>query len=219
MDRRHLRGAHAGRPAANRARVRGRARKDDQGADLGNRGRPRPGRDDRGARPAGLIARILDRMRTLVVVASALVLAGCTGPAHGPRASAPPVATQAQPTASSPTVGLPYPDWPTYHGDAARTGVSVTMQPARGAPRLVASLKLDGAVYASPLVVAGTTIVATENDSVYALTGSGRQLWRTHLGTPSPAGERPCGNIDPLGITGCLLYTSPSPRDGLLSRM
>jgi hypothetical protein len=145
-------------------------------------------------------------MRTLVVVASALVLAGCTGPADGPRASAPPVATQAQPTASSPTVGLPYPDWPTYHGDAARTGVSVTMQPARGAPRLVASLKLDGAVYASPLVVAGTTIVATENDSVYALTGSGRQLWRTHLGTPSPAGERPCGNIDPLGITGTPAY-------------
>ena len=26
-------------------------------------------------------------------------------------------------------------------------------------------------------------------------------------------------DIEQLGISGCLLYTSPSPRDGLLSRM
>jgi hypothetical protein len=27
-------------------------------------------------------------------------------------------------------------------------------------------------------------------------------VWRQHVGDPSPAGERPCGNVDPLGITG-----------------
>jgi outer membrane protein assembly factor BamB len=46
-------------------------------------------------------------------------------------------------------------------------------------------------------------IVATENDSVYAFdAGTGRQLWRAHLGTPVSGGELPCGNIDPSGITG-----------------
>jgi outer membrane protein assembly factor BamB len=68
--------------------------------------------------------------------------------------------------------------------------------------RVAVRLSLDGAVYASPVVAAGRTFVATENDSVYAFDAHYAQLWRTHLGTPSPASERPCGNIDPLGITG-----------------
>jgi outer membrane protein assembly factor BamB len=72
---------------------------------------------------------------------------------------------------------------------------------------LRSALKLDGQVYASPIVAAGRTIVATENDSVYAFDAANRQLWRRHLGRPSPAGERPCGNIDPLGITGTPVYS------------
>ena len=40
-----------------------------------------------------------------------------------------------------------------------------------------------------------------------------RQLWRQHLGAPSPARERPCGNIDPLGITGTPIY---EPATGLV---
>ena len=80
------------------------------------------------------------------------------------------------------------------------------MPAAKGAPRLRASLKLDGQVYASPIVVDGRTVVATENDTVYAFDNAGRQIWRRHLGPPSPAGERPCGNIDPLGITGTPVY-------------
>ena len=31
-------------------------------------------------------------------------------------------------------------------------------------------------------------------------------MWKAHLGSPSPAGQRPCGNIDPLGITGTPAY-------------
>jgi outer membrane protein assembly factor BamB len=84
------------------------------------------------------------------------------------------------------------------------------MPPASGRPRLVASLKLDGPVYASPIVVGGTVIVATENDSVYSFDRQRHQLWHISLGTPSPAGERACGNIDPLGITGTPVYDAGS---------
>jgi outer membrane protein assembly factor BamB len=62
---------------------------------------------------------------------------------------------------------------------------------------------LDGSVYAEPLDVGGMVIVATENDSLYALDGfSGSLIWRTHVGTPVPQSALPCGDIFPLGITG-----------------
>ena len=44
--------------------------------------------------------------------------------------------------------------------------------------------------------------MATENDSVYALSASsGAVLWTRHLASPVPSGL-PCGNISPSGITG-----------------
>ncbi len=58
-------------------------------------------------------------------------------------------------------------------------------------------------MYAQPLLVGSTVIVATENDSVYALdAGTGAARWVRHLGTPVPGSSLPCGNIDPSGITG-----------------
>ena len=61
---------------------------------------------------------------------------------------------------------------------------------------------VDGAVYAQPLVVGSEVIVATENDSVYALdASSGAVRWSRHLAAPVTGGL-PCGNIDPSGITG-----------------
>ena len=54
-------------------------------------------------------------------------------------------------------------------------------------------------------------IVATENDSLYALDqATGKVLWRAHVGTPVPLSELPCGNIDPLGITGTPVYDASS---------
>ncbi len=76
------------------------------------------------------------------------------------------------------------------------------MPAVTGAPHVVAQLHLDGSVYASPVVVAGRTFVATENDSVYAFDRNYRRVWKRTYASPSPAQERPCGNIDPLGITG-----------------
>jgi outer membrane protein assembly factor BamB len=63
---------------------------------------------------------------------------------------------------------------------------------------------LDGALYGEPLVDGSTVYVATENDTVYALSaGSGAVVWSTHLGTPVPADSLPCGDISPtVGITG-----------------
>jgi outer membrane protein assembly factor BamB len=77
-----------------------------------------------------------------------------------------------------------------------------------GSLTVVKSVKLDGAVYASPIAVDGVIVVATENDSVYGLDPQGRQLWHVSLGVPSPQYQRPCGNINPLGITGTPLYSA-----------
>src|SRR5919197_728270 len=45
--------------------------------------------------------------------------------------------------------------------------------------------------------------VATENNTIYSLNAdTGKAIWRTHLGSPVPLSDLPCGNIDPTGITG-----------------
>src|ERR1700751_3779947 len=91
-------------------------------------------------------------------------------------------------------------DWPTYHGDNEGSGVQNGLSPVRSALEQVTSLQLDGAVDASPVVVHGMRIVATENDSVYEFDGN-KIVWRTHLGDPVPLSSLPCGDINPLGIT------------------
>ena len=67
--------------------------------------------------------------------------------------------------------------------------------------------RLDGAVYGQPLLVGDLVIAATEHDSVYALRRTtGEVAWHENLGTPVPLSSLPCGNIDPLGITGTPAY-------------
>ena len=63
---------------------------------------------------------------------------------------------------------------------------------------------LDGQLYGEPLASGGRIFVATENDTVYALSATnGAVEWSSHLGTPVPSGSLPCGNISPsVGITG-----------------
>ena len=141
-------------------------------------------------------------MHRIGLVAVVSLLAACAGPGPAPTTSSPARATATSTSAR--------PDWPTYHGDPARSGVSTTMPAVTGEPTVVAALKLDAAVYASPIVVGGITVVATENDSVYGLDADGHQLWRTSLGTPVPLSSLPCGNIDPLGITGTPVFDATS---------
>lgn len=70
--------------------------------------------------------------------------------------------------------------------------------------------KMQGPTYAQPLYVTNgpqgkaAFIVATEQNVVYAFDANGGAvLWKTPaLGTPVPKGDLPCGDINPLGITG-----------------
>jgi PQQ-like domain len=148
-----------------------------------------------------------------VVLSVAGVLAGCStatttdGPAATPAAQqgTPRPAPTGSPAALSPT------DWTTYHRDAARTGVAPA-KPAAGALSIAWRRHLDGAVYGQPLVVGGLVIAATEGDTVYGLDrAAGQVRWHVHLGTPVPLSALPCGNIDPLGITGTTVY-DPATR-------
>jgi outer membrane protein assembly factor BamB len=82
------------------------------------------------------------------------------------------------------------------------------MPDVSGSLKVIESIKLDGAVYASPIAADGVIVVATENDSVYAFDPQGKQLWHVSAGSPSPGYERPCGNINPLGITGTPVYSA-----------
>ena len=106
---------------------------------------------------------------------------------------------------------LPATDWTTYHRDAARTGAAPA-SPAAGPLSIAWRRRLDGAVYGQPLVVGGLVIAATEGDTVYGLDrATGRVRWHVHLGTPVPLSALPCGDIDPLGITGTPVY-DPATR-------
>lgn len=104
-------------------------------------------------------------------------------------------------------------DWTTYHKDATRSGFVANLpDPTALAPRW--KQPLDGAVYAEPLVVGGQIIVVTENDTVYSLNAqTGQIAWHTHVGNPVPLSDLPCGNINPLGITGTPVY---DPQTGLI---
>ncbi len=92
-------------------------------------------------------------------------------------------------------------DWLTYHHDPRRSGMDRS-SPAAGAVKQDWSRSVDGVVYAEPLVVGDTVVVATENNTVYALDAtSGTVKWSRHLANPVDGGSLPCGNIDPSGIT------------------
>lgn len=100
-------------------------------------------------------------------------------------------------------------DWPTYHHDGTRQGAIAGPDPQ--SPGVAWRARLDGAVYASPLVVGGQVVAATEGGSLYSLEGrTGRVRWRRHLADPVPQSALPCGNIDPLGVTGTPVFDPKS---------
>ncbi|NMO93001.1 PQQ-binding-like beta-propeller repeat protein [Actinomycetospora sp. TBRC 11914] len=163
-------------------------------------------------------------------VVGVLVLAGCSsgssdsdaGPAAPPPQAPATVAPYPAPSVPASGAGLVLPavagapappptptggvragaDWTTYHGDATRAGY-VAAGPDPANPGLAWQTPLDGKVYGSPVVVAGEVVAATEGGSVYGLDAvTGAVRWRTHLADPLPGSALPCGNIDPIGITG-----------------
>ncbi len=101
-----------------------------------------------------------------------------------------------------------------YHGRADRSGNFIV--PGLTWDR-AGSLRLDehfhpqiaGHVYAQPLYwrPAGARrailLLATEDNIVYAIDAStGAEVWKRSLGAPVARSFLPCGNIDPLGVTG-----------------
>lgn len=101
----------------------------------------------------------------------------------------------------------------TYHADSGRRGnfvvPSLTWARARALhPATRFHARIAGHIYAQPLYWSGgpgqaLLLIATEEDTVYALDAStGRTIWRRTLARPVPLDTLPCGDIDPLGITG-----------------
>ena len=102
----------------------------------------------------------------------------------------------------------------TYHGDTSRTGnfvvPALTADKAR-AVHLDATFdaRVAGHLYAQPLYWrprgsdTAMLVTASEDDVVQAFDArTGKELWRQSVGKPVAGASLPCGNIDPLGITG-----------------
>jgi outer membrane protein assembly factor BamB len=171
--------------------------------------------------------RIGSRSGALVVLAVITALAGCSSgstPAASPSSASAssdgPGSGGSSSTASTlPAAGsapaAATADWPTYHANAARTG-AVAGLPAAGPLSLAWTARLGGAVYGQPLIIGGTVVAATESNQVYGLSrATGQVVWSVRIGTghPVPLHDQPCGNIDPLGITGTPVY---DPATGLV---
>src|SRR6266542_3747662 len=155
----------------------------------------------------GRTARLAAAALTGGVLADA---AGCSGGGTS-TGSAPPARTLSPDPGGG---GHPAAVWPTYGRDFARSGVAAGVA-APGPLAVTWRVHLDGAVYGQPLLVGNLVIAATEGDSIYGLDqATGKVAWRTHVGTPVPLSDLPCGNIDPLGITGTRVERDIRTPDG-----
>lgn len=149
-----------------------------------------------------LVVRFLTLCVSVVCCTSASTAS--TNAPVGPSITGVATATKAASTSASPAG--PAAAWPTYHRSNNRHGaVPGLAKPTGLTPAW--SRSVDGAMYGQPIVVGTTVIAATEHDTVYGLDlATGRRIWRRSLGTPVALSSLPCGNIDPLGITGTPAY-------------
>ena len=145
-------------------------------------------------RTAGWLAGLTAALWMAAAGSAGAVTATTTSPSSSPSPS-----SSATP-GSSPGAG----SWTVYHGDLAGRGVAASAGAVDTTSRAWTSPALDGELYGEPLVSAGRVYVATENDTVYALSAAtGKVAWSRHLATPVPASSLPCGDIAPtVGITG-----------------
>jgi outer membrane protein assembly factor BamB len=109
-----------------------------------------------------------------------------------------------------------------HHNHESRDGFYVdpafTRAAAAGLTRdLAFNGSIQGNVYAQPLYIEGgpggraIVIAVTESNNVYALDAlTGGIVWHTNVGVPVPTSQLPCGDINPLGITGTPVVDLPS---------
>jgi len=134
-----------------------------------------------------------------------LLVAGCATASTPPSTPLTPITLPPGTVTASPGSASAQ-DWTMYHADPARTGYVPNLPDPQHLTRQWQT-SLDGAVYAEPLVIGDTVVAATEQNTLYALdVQTGRVRWRASVGTPVPLSTLPCGNIDPLGITGTPVY-------------
>ena len=155
-------------------------------------------------------------MKVVVValVIGTLALAGCSTEDERGTATQSALQSATSPCLGSGNVGLMGCDVLQHHLHGTRDGLYVDPLITQAAATRTRrdptfSAPLPGPTYAQPLyVTAGpggraAFITATEQNAVLALdAASGAPLWVRILGTPVPRSQLPCGNIDPLGITG-----------------
>lgn len=143
-------------------------------------------------------------MRIAVTALALSAVAACGGAAGALPDGSASVPTRTLPAGTKGS--FPTSSWPTFNGNASRTGVASGVAPA-GKLRIAWHAPLDGAVYGQPLVIGNLIVAATENDTVYGLNArTGAVVWHRHVGTPVPLSALACGNIDPTGITGTPAY-------------
>lgn len=144
-----------------------------------------------------------------------VVVAACTSSAGSPASSALATTTTRTPSqkggTTAPSTGrgrhraasVTGTDWTVYHRYASGSGRGPATLPLSHLVSAWTSKVLDGELYGEPLVWRSDVYVATEEDTVYALSAkTGGVIWSHHLATPVPAGDLPCGNIAPVvGIT------------------
>jgi len=91
--------------------------------------------------------------------------------------------------------------------DQGETGLTPAVL-ASGTFGQLFSTPVDGQVYAQPVVVGNTVIVATENDWIYGLnSATGAIEWSRQLGAPWPSSAENCSDLEPnVGVTGTPVY-------------
>jgi PQQ-like domain len=154
-----------------------------------------------------LLARTAGCARGLcsAIAVAVLALAGLAGIAGAPPAGA------AASARSRPVIRA---DETTASQNDLRTGWDPdepTLTPAAvsgGSFGQVFKTAVQGQVYAQPLVIGNTLIVATEEDWVYGMNATtGAIEWSTQLGTPYPMSASVCSDLVPyIGVTSTPVY-------------
>jgi outer membrane protein assembly factor BamB len=96
------------------------------------------------------------------------------------------------------------PTWSTYHRDAQRSGNDPEATKPIVPVLAWQSVGLEAPIWSQPLVLGDRVYVASVGDEVYALEAStGKVVWKRSVGTPVPASELPCGDVEPtVGVVG-----------------
>ncbi len=113
-------------------------------------------------------------------------------------------AAVATPSTTTTTTATTASGWTVYHGDLLGDGTAPSVADVDTGSPAWTSPALRGELYGEPLVFGSQVFVATEDDTVEALSAAtGAVEWSAHVGTPVPAADLPCGDISPtVGITG-----------------